>query len=99
MTRYLPKTEHICSRGKIRKQSNLHINRTANERVDTYCYLEVMLKCNNTFQEAIKNNVGKAKNAIFKLDVLMSKIDLQIHTKIHFFNGMIKPNLLYDCEV
>ena len=89
----------ICSRGIIRKQSTIYINRTAIERVDNFCFLGVMLKYNNTFQAAMKNNVGRAKKALFKLDVLMSKIDLETDTKLHLFDVMIKPNLQYGCEV
>ena len=100
MTINVSKTKYmICSRGKIRKQSTLYINRTAIERVDTFCYLGVVLKYNNTFQAAMKNHVDKAKKALFKLDVLMSKIDLEIDTKLHLFDVMIKPILLYGCEV
>ena len=89
----------ICSGGKIRKQSTLYINTTAFQRADKFCYLRVMLKYNNTFQAAMKNSVDKAKKALFKLDVLMSKIDLKIDTKIHLFDVIIKPILLYGCEV
>ena len=100
MTINVSETKYIiCSRCKIGKQSTLYINRTAIERVDTFCYLGVMLKENNTFQAAMKNNVDKAKKALFKLDVLMSKINLEIDTKIHLFDVMIKPILLYGCEV
>ena len=97
---YVSKTKLlICSRGEIRKQSTFYINRTAIQRVDTFCYLGVMLKYNNTLQAAMKNNVDKAKKVLFKFDVRMSKIDLEIDTKINFFDLMIKPNLLYGCEV
>ena len=100
MTINASKTKYIvCSRGKIRKTSNLLVNRTAIERVDTFCYLGIMFKHNNTFQAAIKNNVDKAKKALFKLEVLISKIDLEIDTKLHLFDVMIKPILLYGCEV
>ena len=47
----------------------------------------------------MKNNVDKAKKGLFKLDVLMSKIDLEIDTKLHLFDVMIKPILVYGCEV
>ena len=100
MTINVSKTKYmICSRGKIRKQSTLYINRTAIERVDTFCHLGVVVKYNNTFQAAMKNNVDKAKKALFKLDDLMSKIDLEIDTKLHLFDVMIKPILRYGCEV
>ena len=75
------------------------MNNTAIERVDTFCYLGVVFKYNNTFQAAIKNNVDKAKKALFKLEVLFSKIDFGIDTKLHLFDAVIKPILLYGCEV
>ena len=58
-----------------------------------------MLKYNDTFQAALKNNVDKAKKALFKLDVPMGKIHPEKDTKIHLFDVMIKPILLYGCEV
>ena len=100
MTKNVSKTKYmICSRGKIRKQSTLYINRTAIERLDKFCYLGVMLKYSNTFQAAVKNNVVKPKKALFKLDVLMSKFDLERDAKIHLFDVMTKPIILYGCEV
>ena len=50
-------------------------------------------------QAAIKNNVDKAKKALLKLEVLFSKIDFGIDTKLHLFDAVIKPILLYGCEV
>ena len=47
----------------------------------------------------MKNNVDRAKKTLFKLDVLMSKMDLEIDTKIHLFDVMREPILLYGCEV
>ena len=75
------------------------MNNTAIERVDTFCYLGVVFKYNNTFQAAIKNNVDKAKKVLFKLEVLFSKIDFGIDTKLHLFDAVIKPISLYGCEV
>ena len=58
-----------------------------------------MLKTNNTFHAAMENNADEAKKVLFKLDVLLCKIDLKIDTKINLFDVMIKPILLYGCEV
>ena len=100
MTINASKTKYmVCSRGKIRKKINLFVNNTAIERVDTFCYLGVVFRYNNTFQAAIKNNVDKAKKALFKLEVLFSKIDFGIDTKLHLFDAVMKPILLYGCEV
>ena len=68
MTINVSKTKYmICSRGRIGKQSTLYIIRTAIERVDKFCYLGVMLKYNNTFQAAMKNNVDKAKKGTIQI--------------------------------
>ena len=75
------------------------MNSTAIERVDTFYYLGVVFKNNNTFQAAIKNNVDKAKKALFKLEVLLSKIHFEIDTKLHLFDAVIKPIFFYGCEV
>ena len=84
---------------KLGKKIEHFVNNTAIERVDTFCYLGVVFKYNNTFQAAIKNNVDKAKKVLFKLEVLFSKIDFGIDTKLHLFDAVIKPILLYGCEV
>ena len=86
----------VCSRGKIRKKIKIS---TAIERVDTFCYLGVVFRYNNTFQAAIRNNVDKAKKTLSKLELLLSKIDFGIDTKLHLFDAVIKPILLYGCEV
>ena len=50
----------ICSRGKIRKYSDVFVYGTSIECVDTFLYLGIVVKFNNTFQKTIKNNVDKA---------------------------------------
>ena len=90
----------VCSRGKTRKKISVYS--TAIEGVDTFCYLGVVLKYNKIFQAAIKNNVDKAKKGLFyrfKLDVLLSKVDFGIDTKLHLFNAVIKAILFNGCEV
>ena len=44
----------ICSRGKIRKYSDVFVYGTSIERVDTFLYLGIVVKFNNTFQTTIK---------------------------------------------
>ena len=41
----------------------------------------------------------KVKKALFKLEVLLSKIEFGIDAKLHLFDAAIKPILLYECEV
>ena len=44
----------VFSRGKVKNVKTLYLDNTPIERVDTFTYLGVMLKYNNTFQAAIK---------------------------------------------
>ena len=89
----------ICSRGKTRKTPTFVVNGIEIERVDTFCYLGIIFKYNNTFQSSIKNNVDKAKKALFKLEVISSKIDFELETKLNLFDTLIQPILLYGCEI
>ena len=47
----------------------------------------------------MKNNVHKAKKALSKLEVLSSKIDFELETKLNLFDTLIKPVLLHGCEL
>ena len=87
----------ICSRGKIRKYSDVFVYGTPIERVGTFLYLGIDVKFNNTFQTTIKNNVDKAKKALHKIAVYSGKIELE--TQLQIFDALIKPILLYACEV
>ena len=89
----------IFSRGKVKNVKILYMDDTPIERVDTFTYLGVKLKYNNTFQTAIKHNVEKAKKALFKLEMTWLKVDVSIPTKIHLFDHTIMPILLYGCEI
>ena len=89
----------IFSRGKVRKAIPMFVNDSPIERVDSFCYLGVIFKYNNTFQLAIKHNIDKAKKALFKMLVETSDYHIAIETKLHMFDSMILPILTYGCEV
>ena len=67
----------ICSLGKVRTYSDVFVYGTPIERVDSFLYLEIVVKINNTFQTTIKNNVDKAKKVLNKLAVYSGKIELR----------------------
>ena len=89
----------IFSRGKVRKTVPILAEGKALERVDTFCYLGIVFRYNNTFQAAMKYNIDKAKKALFKMETLLGKVDLEIETKLHLFDTMVLPILIYRCEV
>ena len=51
---------------KVRNAKSRYINGHVIKRVDSFCHLGIVFKYNNTVQLAIKNNVAKAKRALFK---------------------------------
>ena len=77
----------------------MFVNNSPLERVDSFCYLEVIFKYNNTFQLTIKNKIDKAKKALFKLRAETSGYELAIQTKLHLFDSIILLILTYGCEV
>ena len=76
-----------------------HLDNTPIELVVTFTYFSVMLKCNTTFQAAIKHNVEKARKASFKLEMTWLEVDISVPTKFHLFDHIIMPILLYGCQV
>ena len=89
----------IFSIGKIRKLSTLYTNQTKLEKVDSFCYLGIMFKYNNTFQLSMQHNIDKARKALFKLDGTISKCQKPIALQLYLFDCLIKPILLYGCEI
>ena len=89
----------IFSRGKVRKHHAITAHGQAIERVDTFCYLGIVFRYNTTFQAAMKHNIDKAKKALFKIDILLSKVELHVRTRLHLFDSLILPILLYGCEL
>ena len=43
--------------------------------------------------------MDEAKRALHKLAVYSGKIEIEVETQLHLFDALIKPNLLYGCEV
>ena len=89
----------ICFRGKVRESSGMFINNSPIERVDSFSYLGIIFKYNNSFQLTIKNNVDKAKKVLFKLRAETSGHELGIQAKLHLFDSIIALILTYGCEV
>ena len=89
----------IRSRGKLRKYFDVFVYGTPIERVDTFPYLGIDVKFNNTFQTTINNYVFKVKEELHKLAVYSREIELEVETQLHLFDALIKPILLYGCEV
>ena len=71
------KTKYIIlSRAKVRKYDAITAYGQTIERVDTFCYLGIVFRYNNTIQAAIKHSIDKAKKALLKIEILLSGVDL-----------------------
>jgi sorting nexin-29 len=89
----------IFSKGKARKVGKFTINGREVERVDHFNYLGVKFSYNGKFQNTMKHNIEKAKNALFKLNTYTNAHQINIQTKLFLFEKTIEPILLYGCEV
>ena len=93
------------------KLKKIHVQEKNQHYVNFFSLIELQLSlfilsatsesCPNTTtpSKLQKNTVVETINALFKLEVLMCEIGLQIDTKKHHYDLMIKPTLLFGCEV
>ena len=69
-----------------------------------------MFKYSNAFQAVMKNNVDTSKKALgntlgntskkaLKMDVLKSKLDIELDTNIQLFDVITKPISVHGCEM
>ena len=94
------KTEYmIIPRGEIRKCRTITAHGQTIERVDTTCDLAFVFRHKNTFQAAMKQNIDTAKKALFKIEFLLSRVNLQVKTRIHLCDNLLLPILLNGCEL
>ena len=89
----------MLSRGKVRKfKPNFYGDKIIG-CVDTFCSLGVVFKYNNSFLNAIRHNVDKARKAVFKLKGNFERTELSVKTSLNLFHKMITPILLYGSEL
>lgn len=89
----------VVSKGKVRKVQTFTFEGKVIDRVDRFCYLGVIFQYNGRYQASIKYNVDRARKALFLLNKLSMKLNLNVSTRFHLFDHMISPILLYGCEV
>ena len=84
MSLNIEKTKYmIFSRGKVRKVEDITIYDTPTARVDSFCYLGIVFRYNNTFRNAIIDNIDKARKVVFKISVLPNEVNIDVKTRIH----------------
>ena len=89
----------VISKGKIRKIPTFYLNNSKLCVVFSYTYLGVSINYNGRFKIAQKDLYDKASRAMFGLIAKCRKLKLPIDISMKLFNSVVKPIMLYGCEV
>ena len=89
----------IFSRGKVRRCPVIVFKNEPLEVVNNYVYLGVSFNYNGRFAKAISKQVSQARRALFSLLSKAVKLRLPVDIVVHLFDQLVKPILLYGCEV
>ena len=69
------------------------------EIVENFCYLGIKFSKNGLFKQAVSALQDQANKAMMNLFQLFKRTKFDIKTKIHLFDRLISPILLYAAEV
>ena len=67
--------------------------------MNTFTYLGLEFNKNGRYISAMKNNLSKAKRAAFSITKKAKSLNLSVSCQIHMINTIVKPILLYGCEI
>ena len=86
--------------GKVGRKCVWHYGDVLLEVVPYFKYLGVYITSGGSFSQNVKENVSKAKRAMFALNrIVANNKELLPKMKINLFNSLIVPILSYGCEV
>ena len=87
--------------GRGRKLQNVHFKYDGNdvEIVDTFKYLGVSFSKTGSFNHHVKQSYDKAMKAMYSVITKCRKHNLSIDCQLDLFDKVVKPILLYGCEV
>ena len=89
----------IFGRGRQLPNTHFYFNDTHVEVVDEFKYLGVVFSKNNSFKENIKQLYDKAVRAMYGVLSKCRKHNLSIDCKLDLFDKIVKPIVLYGCEI
>ena len=89
----------IMTFGKNSKNNTFTMNGNNIEKVNNFKYLGMVFSKNGRYINAIKHNIDKARNASFTILKRSKELNLSVSCKLHIFESIIKPILLYGCEI
>lgn len=85
--------------GKIIKNNGFYMGKNSIEVVKEMKYLGIVFNNNCTFNTAVDNLKDKGIKSMFKLFKSFGNYTPDMKTSFRLFDAMIKPILLYNCEV
>ena len=89
----------VFGRGRMPKNLKFTFEQKVIEIADVYKYLGVYLGRSGSFVAAKKHIAEQANKALFSLLKNIRSLNLPYDIQIDMFNKMIKPILLYGCEI
>ena len=85
--------------GKNKQKRKFTINGNDIEKVNSFKYLGLVFSKNGKYTNGIKHNIEKAKKASFAILRRSKQLNLSISCQLHISETIIKPILLYGCEI
>ena len=94
----IEKTKIMCLNQKDKVQPQFKYNQINIKFANEYKYLGIIFSNNGTFKSAIQDLYNKGLKAYFKLTQILNPFP-NIGLALHLFDHLIKPVLLYGCEI
>ena len=76
-----------------------YLNNSVIEQTKSYCYLGIVFHESGNFHIALNELRKKALRAVYSLKNSIIKSSLSIRSLLNLFDSLIKPVLLYGCQV
>jgi hypothetical protein len=89
----------VFSRGKLPRNLNFSLNGEKLEIVNSLNYLGIELSRTGNLKRAKQSIAGKATVAFYEVLKMGRKHGLSVKIQLDLFDKMVKPILLYGCEV
>ena len=85
--------------GVDRKKYKFTINNKEIEKVKSFKYLGIIFHKNGRYNKTIEYNIKQARKASFAVFSRARELNLSPSCEIHLLNTIVKPILLYGCEL
>ena len=91
----------ILTFGKNINKTQFTINGNSVESINNFKYLGLIFNKNGKYINAIKHNIDKARKASFAILKRSKELNLTVSCQllVHILESIIKPILLYGCEI